>query len=158
MKFSQVAFRQWCRGFVHTILDSFCTATKTGSIGLLFTLRTVVAVWRSEALPRQSLKGEDTCWKGVHTITDSFLFWHENIVWTLASHADITLRYVTLRDVTKPRRWRQLERQKTIGLMSKTTTLHVQHAFLYIFLPSLHNYDVKWPNFKFFWRKRTARR
>ena len=25
----------------------------------------------------------------------------------------------------------------------KTTTLHVHHAFLYISLPSLHNYDVK---------------
>ena len=33
--------------------------------------------------------------------------------------------------------------------MSKTTTLRVHHAFLYISLPSLHNYDVKWPNFKF---------
>ena len=30
-----------------------------------------------------------------------------------------------------------------IGLMSKTTTLHVHHAFLYISLLSLHNYDVK---------------
>ena len=40
------------------------------------------------------------------------------------------------RDLTKPRRRRQRERQKTIGLMSKTTTLH---AFLYISLPSLHN-------------------
>ena len=29
--------------------------------------------------------------------------------------------------------------QKTIGLMSKITTLHVHHAFLYISLPSLHN-------------------
>ena len=33
--------------------------------------------------------------------------------------------------------------KKAIGLMSKTTTLHVHHAFLYISLPSLHNYDVK---------------
>ena len=28
--------------------------------------------------------------------------------------------------------------------------MHVHHAFLYISLPSLHNYDVKWPNLKFF--------
>ena len=48
-----------------------------------------------------------------------------------------------VRDLTKPRRRRQRERQKTIGLMSKTTTLHVHHAFLYISLPSLHNCDVK---------------
>ena len=26
--------------------------------------------------------------------------------------------------------------------ISKTTTLHVHHAFLYISLPSLHDYDV----------------
>ena len=36
--------------------------------------------------------------------------------------------------------------------MSKTTALHVHHAFLYISLLSLHN-DVKWPNFKFTWER-----
>ena len=35
---------------------------------------------------------------------------------------------------------------KAIGLISKTTILHVHHAFLYISLPSLHDYDVKMPN------------
>ena len=35
--------------------------------------------------------------------------------------------------------------KKTIGLMSKTTTLHVHHTFLYISLSFLHKYDVKWP-------------
>ena len=35
--------------------------------------------------------------------------------------------------------------KKTIGLISKTTTLHVHHAFLYISLSFLHKYDVKWP-------------
>ena len=30
-----------------------------------------------------------------------------------------------------------------VGLMSKTTTLHVHHAFLYISFPSLHEYNVK---------------
>ena len=49
------------------------------------------------------------------------------------------------RDLTKLRWRRQRERQKTIGLMSKTTTLHVHHAFLYIYLSFLHKYDVKWP-------------
>ena len=37
--------------------------------------------------------------------------------------------------------------------MSKTTTLHMHHAFLYISLLSLHNYDMKWPNFKFTWER-----
>ena len=31
----------------------------------------------------------------------------------------------------------------------KTTTLHVHHAFLYIYFPSLHDYHVKMPNFTF---------
>ena len=39
--------------------------------------------------------------------------------------------------------------KNAIGLISKTTTLHVHHAFLYISLPSLHEYDVKMPNFTF---------
>ena len=33
--------------------------------------------------------------------------------------------------------------KKAMGSIGKTTTLHVHHAFLYISLPSLHNYDVK---------------
>ena len=33
--------------------------------------------------------------------------------------------------------------------INKTITLHVHHAFLYISLPSLHDYDVKMPNFTF---------
>ena len=37
--------------------------------------------------------------------------------------------------------------KKALGLIIKTTTLHVYHAFLYISLPSLHYYDVKMPNF-----------
>ena len=39
--------------------------------------------------------------------------------------------------------------RRAIGLMSKTTTLHVHHAFLYISLLSLHNNDVNSTNFKF---------
>ena len=40
--------------------------------------------------------------------------------------------------------------KKAIGLISKTTILHVHHAFLYISLPALHNYDVKLPNLTFY--------
>ena len=36
---------------------------------------------------------------------------------------------------------------KAIGLISKTTILHVHHAFWYISLPSLHDYYVKMLNF-----------
>ena len=37
----------------------------------------------------------------------------------------------------------------TIDLVGKTTTLHVHLTFLYIYLPFLHDYDVKLPNFTF---------
>ena len=39
--------------------------------------------------------------------------------------------------------------KKTIGLISKTTTLHVHHAFLYISFLFLLDFDVKMPNFAF---------
>ena len=39
---------------------------------------------------------------------------------------------------------------KAIGLMTKTTSLHVHHASLYVSLPSLHDYGMKMPNFTFF--------
>ena len=38
--------------------------------------------------------------------------------------------------------------KKAIGLLRKTTTLDVHHAFLYISLPSLHDYEMKMPNCK----------
>ena len=37
--------------------------------------------------------------------------------------------------------------KKAIGFISKTTTLQVHHACLYISCPFLHDYDVKMPNF-----------
>ena len=40
--------------------------------------------------------------------------------------------------------------KKAIGLLSKTTTLHMHHTFLYISLLSLHDYGVKLPNFTFY--------
>ena len=40
-------------------------------------------------------------------------------------------------------------KKKTIDLISKTTTSHVHHAFLYISFPFLHDYDVKMPYFAF---------
>ena len=39
--------------------------------------------------------------------------------------------------------------KKAIAWQGKTTTLHVHLAFLYISLPSLHDYHLKMPNFTF---------
>ena len=44
---------------------------------------------------------------------------------------------------------RRRESEKAIAWQGKTTTLQVHHAFLYISLPSLHNYHVKMYNFTF---------
>ena len=46
--------------------------------------------------------------------------------------------------------------KKAIGLLRKTTTLHMHHSFLYIFLPPLHDYDVKMPNCKFYGGRKQA--
>ena len=40
--------------------------------------------------------------------------------------------------------------------MSKTTTLHVHHAFLHISLPILHGYEVNMPNFAFYGGRKQA--
>ena len=40
--------------------------------------------------------------------------------------------------------------------ITKTTILHVRHAFLYVSFPSLHDYDVKMPNFTFNRRSNTS--
>ena len=54
------------------------------------------------------------------------------------------------RDFRIQRRGRKRERQKTIGLISRTTTSHEHRNFLYISFPFLQDYDVKVPNFAFY--------
>ena len=39
--------------------------------------------------------------------------------------------------------------KKAVALDWQNKTLHVHHAFLYISLPSLHDYDVTLPSFTF---------
>ena len=46
--------------------------------------------------------------------------------------------------------------EKTIGLISKTTTLHVHHACLYISFLFFHDYDVNMPNFAFYGGRKQA--
>ena len=43
-----------------------------------------------------------------------------------------------------------------MGLLRKTTTLHLHHALLYISLPSLYDYDVKMPNFTLYGGRKQA--
>ena len=50
----------------------------------------------------------------------------------------LSYRYLKIR-----RRRRQQRERKTVGLKTKTTILHVHHAFLYFYLPSLHDFNVK---------------
>ena len=38
---------------------------------------------------------------------------------------------------------KKTQHSTVVGLISQTTTSHVHHAFLYISLPSLHDYNVK---------------
>ena len=62
-----------------------------------------------------------------------------------------------IRDFKIQRRGRQRERQKKpVGLISRTTTWHVHHAFLYISFLFLHDYDVKMPNVAFYGGRKQA--
>ena len=47
--------------------------------------------------------------------------------------------------------------KKTIGLISKTTTLHVHHTSLYISFPFLHDYGVKMSKFAFYGGRKQAK-
>ena len=40
--------------------------------------------------------------------------------------------------------------------VTRTSTSHVHHTFLYIYIPFLHNYDVKLPNFTFYGERKKA--
>ena len=46
--------------------------------------------------------------------------------------------------------------KKTIGFITKTTTLHVHDAFLYISFPFMNNYEVKMPKFTFYGGRKQA--
>ena len=48
--------------------------------------------------------------------------------------------------------WEENIKQQEVWI-SKITTLHFFHAFLYISCPSLHNHNVKLPNFTFCGRR-----
>ena len=54
------------------------------------------------------------------------------------------------RSLKQIRRRRQQQRQKTIGLMSKTKALHVHQDFSTFLWRPLHDYDVKPPNATFY--------
>ena len=57
-----------------------------------------------------------------------------------------------IRDLKQRRRGRQRERQKTIGLISKTLALHVHYTLWYISLPSSAKQRREMTKFKVLWR------
>ena len=70
----------------------------------------------------------------------TFYSQNANTPWTPYSH--------NTGEFEQLRRRRQRERQKNLRfIFSKTTTLQVHRALLYISLPWLHAYNVKVPNF-----------
>ena len=59
---------------------------------------------------------------------------------------DISFALICGGNFGKPRRQRQRECRQTKDLMRKTIFLHMYYKYLYIFLPSSANNNVKWPN------------
>ena len=49
-------------------------------------------------------------------------------------------------------------KKQQVNFISKTTTFHVHHSFLYISLPFLHDYDVKCLIFAFYGKRKQATR
>ena len=81
--------------------------------------------------------GAGEIWWAVHVISNDS-----------ASLSDsLNLLVVLIRDLKIGRRRRQWELHKSNRFNNQNNNLHVHHAFLYISLPSLHDYDVKMPNF-----------
>ena len=62
---------------------------------------------------------------------------------------DLCIVYQPNGELKQRRRRRQRERQKSNRVLSPKQQLCTSHAFLYISLPSLHDYAVKLPNFTF---------
>ena len=93
-------------------------------------------------------KNRDACAKLLFCLSKPIAF----LLFLLSSSSSLRGK----RDFKIQRRGRQGERQKTIGLITKTTTSHVHHTFLYISSPFLHDYDVKVPNFAFYGGRKQA--
>ena len=104
---------------------------------------------------------------GFQVITSSLLFTNSESKWATNSHCSLLSLGLCIHDrvvevavaicLESPIRTLRSddgdgneEVKKAIGLITKTTTLLVHHAFFYISLPSLYDYDVKMPNLIFY--------
>ena len=77
-------------------------------------------------------------------------------LWTLQALEGTTVIYVKTGSFSNDDGDGNQDVKKAIGLLRKTITLHVHHAFLYISSPSSHDYDVKMPNCKFYGGRKKA--
>ena len=104
--------------------------------------------------------GQTVCYEGRETTTSNCLllqlayvsiWWLcQNVKW----HNFFVLQETYI--ILVLMKWWQQGLQKTIGLISKTTTFHVHHTCLYISLPFLHDYIVKMPNVEFYGGRKQA--
>ena len=84
---------------------------------------------------------------GQRTLSLTTLRWDGKTKKCRKETSDLSLVLVHLRDGNN----------NAIGLLSKTTSSHVHHAFLYISLPLMHDYEVKMPSFTFYGGRHQAR-
>ena len=67
-----------------------------------------------------------------------------------------TLSRVCQHSTREPSLPRSLLLFSSCSVTGSVSTLYVFHVFLYISLPSMHDYDVKMPNFTFFGGRKQA--
>ena len=116
------------------IVSKYCHISKTRRRGSINPTCIMVGVWLSLYVRGLTLIRHDYFGRKLRS--------HESLWY----HLPRNIRKLKQR---RPRATRTAK--KTIDLFSKTITLHVQHTFLYISLPSLHDYDVvKMLNFTFY--------
>ena len=103
------------------------------------TLGKVACIWHIERVQINAIKLERT---QIHFFTDVFTV--------------VVVVVLILGSFSNDDGYGNQDVKKAIGLLRRTTTLHVRHAFMYISLPSLHGYDVKMPNCKFYRGRKQA--
>ena len=76
----------------------------------------------------------------------------KNMYWTLNRLGYLYTNMETLGTLRSDDSNENVTRAK--GLITKTTILHVRRTFWYISLPSLHDFDVKMPNFTLYMQRK----
>ena len=118
---------------------------------ILFCFILVWGLWQGISYSRISCKWFIASSKGQYLAVNVVIF---SMIWLELLHSCMSRGSTNLlmRNLSNAGGDGNENGKNAIGLISKTTTLHMHHAFLFLSLLSLHDWDVKLPNFLFYGR------